>query len=336
MNALLDVRDLRVEFKLSGRRTAPLRAVDDVSFDVLPGETVGLVGESGSGKSTIGRAVLGLVDPTAGQITFDGARIDSAGTAERRRLARELQVVFQDPYNSLDPLRTIGHTLAEPLTAARLADGADARRIVSSVIERVGLPASVLDRKPREFSGGQRQRIAIARALVVNPRLIVCDEAISALDLSTQAQVLNLLDDLQDDLGVAYLFIAHDLTVVQHVSDRVLVLYRGQIMEAGPAAEVCADPQHPYSVALWTAAPVHDPVAQRAKRAAARAVAASASTSLRAETSHGCAFASRCPHVMDVCWTTRPAPVEVGARKVACHLFGPVMAQEVSDTTCAV
>ena len=323
MNPLLGVRDLRVEFKLPGRKAPPLRAVDDVTFDVLPGETVGLVGESGSGKTTIGRAVLGLIDPTAGQITFDGARIDSAGPAERRRLARELQAVFQDPYNSLDPLRTIGHTLAEPLNAAGIANGAEARSIVSAVIERVGLPASVLDRKPREFSGGQRQRIAIARALVVNPRLIVCDEAISALDLSTQAQVLNLLADLQDDLGVAYLFIAHDLTVVQHVSDRVIVLYRGQIMEAGPTAEVCANPKHPYSVALWTAAPVHDPVSQRAKRAEARTAAKSASTTMQTGASHGCAFAARCPHVMQMCWSTRPVAVEVGARKVACHLFGP-------------
>lgn len=324
--ALLTVNDVSVEFKLPGWRTPNLRAVDHVSFDVQAGETVGLVGESGSGKSTIGRSILGLINPVEGTIEFDGVRIDNASAATRRKLAQDVQVVFQDPYNSLDPLRTIGHTLTEPLRAAGLTGGDAARAKAASVVERVGLPIDALDRRPSEFSGGQRQRIAIARSLVVNPRLIVCDEAISALDLSTQAQVLNLLVDLQRDFEVAYLFIAHDLTVVRHVSDRVLVLYRGQIMESGLAASVCDDPRHPYSLALWAAAPVHDPAEQARKRIERQASVAGTVSATVTRADDGCPFAARCPHAVDVCRSTRPALVTVEDRKLACHMFDPTYA----------
>ena len=323
--SLLEVRDLQVTFRLPGRRTAPLHAVDHVDLDIQPGQSVGLVGESGSGKSTIGRSILGLIQPAGGTINFDGSPIVAASLDQRRRLGRQVQAVFQDPYNSLDPLRTIGHTLTEPLSALGIAKGRDAERIAVGVLAKVGMPAETMQRKPRQFSGGQRQRIAIARALVVSPRLIVCDEAISALDLSTQAQVLNLFVDLRNDLGVAYLFIAHDLTVVRHVSDRVVVLYRGQVMEAGSAAEVCDSPVHPYSRALWSAAPTLDPAGQRDKREVrtlAVREAASSTPSIPVD-QVGCPFAPRCPYVLDICHAQRPPVETVNGRSIACHVFGP-------------
>lgn len=264
---LLSIRDLRVSFPGKGLRARRTDVLTGVSLDIRRGETLGLVGESGSGKTTIGRAVLGLVPVASGTITFDGQRIDGASRSRRRQLARELQVVFQDPYTSLNPAMPVGATLAEPLIAQGVA-GAQAQRTIAELLDRVRLPRASVDRLPREFSGGQRQRIAIARALALSPRLVVCDEPVSALDLTTQEAVLELLTEIQDDTGVAYLFISHDLTVVRHLSHRVAVIHRGEIVEQGDTAEVTERPQHPYTRKLLLAAPVVDPVRQRERRLA--------------------------------------------------------------------
>lgn len=264
---LLSIDDLRVSFPGKGLRARRTEVLKGVSLDIRRGETLGLVGESGSGKTTIGRAVLGLVPVDSGTITFDGARIDAAGKRRRRALSRDIQVVFQDPYTSLNPSLTIGDTLAEPLIAQGIS-GDRARKQIVELLDRVKLPASSTSRLPREFSGGQRQRIAIARALALGPRLIVCDEAVSALDLTTQARVLDLLTEIQDDTGVSLLFISHDLTVVRHMSHRVAVIYRGEIVEQGETAAVTENPQNQYTRKLLLAAPVVDPVRQRARREA--------------------------------------------------------------------
>jgi ABC-type oligopeptide transport system ATPase subunit len=266
---LLDIHGLTIEYRRG--RHAVVRAVDGVSLQVQPGETVGLVGESGSGKSTLGNAVLGLVPVHRGAIFFDGKDITRARFRERRALSEHLQVVFQDPYSSLNPVRTIGQTLAEPLHVHRKLRRSEREGPIRAMLQRVGLPPEAADRYPAQFSGGQRQRIAIARALMVSPRLIICDEPVSGLDLSVQAQVLNLLFELQRDFGLSYLFISHDLAVVRHVSHRIIVLYRGQIMESGPANQVYEAPSHPYTQALLAAAPVPDPELQEARRAERRA-----------------------------------------------------------------
>jgi peptide/nickel transport system ATP-binding protein len=238
-----------------------------VSLQVGAGETLGLVGESGSGKTTIGRAVLGLVPPASGRISFDGREISQLSPRDRRALSADIQVVFQDPYTSLNPSMTIGDILSEPLIVQG-STARDARARVKTLLDQVELPADAVDRLPREFSGGQRQRVAIARALAPSPRLIVCDEPVSALDLSTQALVLDLFVSIQRETGVAYLFVSHDLAVVRHISHRVAVLYRGDLVETGPAAEVTSTPKHPYTQKLLLAAPVADPIEQRARRRA--------------------------------------------------------------------
>ncbi|MFL1377647.1 ABC transporter ATP-binding protein [Nocardiopsis protaetiae] len=264
--ALLEVRDLRVSFPGRTRRAARTEVLKGVSLDIRPGETLGLVGESGSGKSTIGRAVLGLVPVAGGTITFAGERIEHAGRRRRRALSREIQVVFQDPYTSLNPSLLIGDTLAEPL----IAQGTPARRArerVADLLDRVALPADAAHRLPREFSGGQRQRVAIARALAIEPRLIVCDEPVSALDLTTQRTVMDLLLDIQERTGVSYLFVSHDLSVVRALSHRVTVIHRGELVETGPAEQVTRTPEHPYTQRLLLSAPVTDPDRQRERRA---------------------------------------------------------------------
>ncbi|MEV5606215.1 ATP-binding cassette domain-containing protein [Streptomyces sp. NPDC052299] len=269
-DALLAVRDLRVSFPGKGRRAPETEVLKGVGLSVRPGETLGLVGESGSGKSTIGRAVLGLVPVRSGTITFDGERIEHAGPRRRRVLSRDLQVIFQDPYTSLNPSRTIGDTLAEPLigqgTAAR-----EARGRVAGLLDRVHLPSDAAGRLPREFSGGQRQRVAIARALALRPRLVICDEPVSALDLTTQRTVLDLLLEIQEATGVAYLFVSHDLAVVRFMSHRVSVIHRGEIVETGDAATVTSEPRHAYTRTLLLASPVADVAEQRRRRAAAGA-----------------------------------------------------------------
>lgn len=314
-SALLSVQGLSVRYPGSAKNASP--AVDDVSFRINPGETLGLVGESGSGKSTIGAAILGLASVTAGQIHFDGEDISQASARARRRLSQSIQVIFQDPYGSLNPSRTIGQILEEPLLAN--ADGSRARRRarVIEVLEKVGMDAAAARRYPGHFSGGQRQRIAIARALVGKPRLVVCDEAVSALDLSIQAQVLNLLIELQRDTNVSYLFISHDLAVVRHMCERLLVLYRGRTMEMGSADIVHATPDHPYSSALLGASPIPHPARQKEARQHAQ-------LTLRATRPHAsteaCPFANRCPLVQDICEQERPT-LEIGptGTSSACH-----------------
>ncbi|MDQ7879152.1 ATP-binding cassette domain-containing protein [Microbacterium sp. QXD-8] len=271
---LLDIKDLVVEYPGKGFRAQPFRALKGVSLDILPGETVGLVGESGSGKTTLGRAALGLAPVTEGSIQYEGKEIAHLKRQERRTLSSEIQVVFQDPYSSLNPSMTIEQILTEPLTAAGVA-GKEAKARVHDLLDQVGLPADARGRLPREFSGGQRQRVAIARALALRPRLIVCDEPVSALDLSTQARVLDLFIDIQDRTGVAYLFVTHDLAVVRHISHRVAVMYRGEIVESGDGERVTSQPEHPYTQRLFMAAPVPDPDKQEERRIARRALLAS-------------------------------------------------------------
>lgn len=260
---LLQVDDLVVDYRPS--RHSGFRALQDVSLHIGAGECVGLVGESGSGKSTLGKAILGLTEITAGTITFDGRDITHANRATRRRLASDIQVIFQDPYGSLSPTMTVEQILAEPLAAAR-TERSQARRVIADMLDRVRLPADALQRYPSEFSGGQRQRIAIARALVRGPRLVVCDEPVSALDLTTQATIVELLIDLQAAGDVSYLFVSHDLGVVRRISHRVSVLRRGQVLEAGPSEVVTAEPEHPYSQRLLLASPVADPTRQARRR----------------------------------------------------------------------
>jgi len=269
MSPLLDVKDLVVDYPVKGFRKPPFRALRGVSLDVQPGECVGLVGESGSGKTTLGRAVLGLAPVTSGSITFQDREIGRLGRAERRALASDLQVVFQDPYTSLNPSLTIEQILAEPLIVRKVGKQ-QARERVRELLDAVHLPSDAGRRLPREFSGGQRQRVAIARALALDPRLIVCDEPVSALDLSTQARVLDLVKEIQARTGVAYLFVSHDLDVVRHLSHRVAVMYRGEIVEWGASADVTVHPQHPYTQRLFLAAPVADPVKQEQRRAERR------------------------------------------------------------------
>ncbi|MGC9496457.1 ATP-binding cassette domain-containing protein [Streptomyces sp. WG7] len=278
---LLDVSELRVAYPGRGFRARPHEVLHGVSLSVRTGETLGLVGESGSGKTTIGRAVLGLAKPSGGRILFQDRDITHVPAKVRRTMARDIQVVFQDPYTSLNPSLTIGDILSEPLVVQG-ASVADARTRVLELLDQVGLPADASARLPREFSGGQRQRVAIARALAPRPRLIVCDEPVSALDLSTQTRVLDLFIDIQRRTGVAYLFVSHDLAVIRHVSHRVTVLYRGEVVETGPADRITTSPEHPYTRDLLLAAPVADPARQRERREKRRRLAALKSSESKA------------------------------------------------------
>ena len=315
--ALLETRGLAVQFKV--RHKAPFRAVDGVDLTIRRGETLGLVGESGSGKTTIAKAILGLVPAAEGVISFDGQDITRAGYSQRRRLSADLQAVFQDPFSQLNPTRTIGDTLAEPVRVHKKLGRAELRQRVHDMLSAVGLPASAADRYPSQFSGGQRQRIAIARALMLDPKLVVCDEPTSALDLSVQAQVLNLLADLQERIGVSYLLVSHDLAVVRLTADRVVVLYRGQIMEEGPAEVVCHAPFHPYTQMLLDAVPVPDVETQRQRRAA-RAGAPAVAVSGAGGAGSACPFAARCAHATIECRTVRPVrEVLASGAVVACH-----------------
>ena len=269
MTALLTVHDLRLRYPGKGFRASSPEVLRGVSLDIAPGETLGLVGESGSGKTTLGRAVLGLASPSSGTISFNGQDITHLAARARRPFARDIQVIFQDPYTSLNPAMQISDILSEPLIAQGTSP-LEARASVAKLIDRVGLPANSADRYPREFSGGQRQRVAIARALALKPRLIVCDEPVSALDLTTQARVLDLLIELQRSTGVAYLFITHDLSVVRHISHRVAVMYRGELVETGSTREVTMNPQTEYTRSLLLAAPTADPDRQRERRESRR------------------------------------------------------------------
>ena len=316
---VLSVEHLSVRYR-RGRRIS--NALDDVTFEVQAGETVGLVGESGSGKSTAAKAILGLAPVYAGFIYFFGTDIAHLPFKERRETYRQMQIVFQDPYNSLNPTRTIGDTLSEPMEAFGERDHTATRNRVYEMLERVHLPTSAANRYPWQFSGGQRQRIAIARALMLAPRLVILDEAVSSLDLSVQAQVLNLLQELQEASALSYVFISHDLGVVRHMCDRVVVLYRGRVMESGPALTVSGrGSAHPYTYTLNEAVPVPNPDAQQARRAAARSVTPLPSAMMKTRDEQ-CVFAPRCPWNQPRCWSERPLlrpayPDGV----VACHRY---------------
>ncbi|KPH98043.1 oligopeptide/dipeptide ABC transporter, ATPase subunit [Actinobacteria bacterium OK074] len=317
---LLDVKDLGVEYR-SGWRSTPNRAVDDVSLTVGRGEIVGLVGESGSGKSTVGRAILGLTAPARGTIHLGGQDITHRRAAERGDLSTGLQAVFQDPYASLNPARTIGRTLSEPLEVHGRFGAADARTRIEELLARVGLPADAIDRYPSAFSGGQRQRIAIARAISTDPALVICDEPTSALDVVTQARMLDLMTGLSRERGTAMLFIAHNLAVVAAIAQRVVVLYRGRVMETGTTRDVLCRPLHPYTRALIASSPVADPLRQRKRRAARKRADPVAGREGTGTAPQGCPFAPRCPHAVPTCRIRRPAVTLVDGRTVACHLF---------------
>jgi oligopeptide transport system ATP-binding protein len=266
---LLSVRDLKTHFPVKRgilqRTVGHVKAVDGVSFDLAPGETLGLVGESGCGKTTVGRTVLRLQPATGGEVVFDGKSVFQQSAADMRALRRQMQIIFQDPGGSLNPRMRVGRLVGEPLVVHGLATGDELRVRVEELLERCGLWKQAADRYPHEFSGGQRQRIGIARALAVQPRLIVCDEPTSALDVSIQSQILNLLDDLQDEFGLSYLFISHDMAVVHHVCDRIAVMFNGRIVEVGPRDQVIHDPQHDYTKALLSAVPEPDPRRERTR-----------------------------------------------------------------------
>jgi len=316
---LLSVQGLTVHFPTGGGRHAPVvRAVEDVSFEVPRRGIVGLVGESGSGKTTTGRALLRLFAPTAGRIVFDGTDITHLDARAMLPWRRRMQIVFQDPYASLNPRMTVAEILGEALDTHGLARGRREARIVE-LLERVGLNAEQRRRYPHEFSGGQRQRIGIARALAVEPDFIVADEPVSALDVSVQAQVLNLLQDLQRDLGLSMLFVAHDLAVVDYLCDEVVVMYLGRVMERGPTRQVYAAPRHPYTQALLSAAPVPDPRAPRTR------ILLRGEIPSPMDPPSGCVFRTRCPHATEACAAATPAAREVEpGHHVACVRLGEI------------
>ena len=316
---LLDVKNLKKYFNVGNKKI--LKAVDDISLQIYKGETLGLVGESGCGKSTFGRTVIHLYDPTDGTVTFDGTKIDkNLDTKQRHELCRRMQMIFQDPYASLNPRRKILDIVAEGIDAHGLAANKKERDAkVIELLETVGLQAEHADRFPHEFSGGQRQRVGIARALAVNPDFIVCDEPISALDVSIQAQVINLLEDIQKKEGISYLFIAHDLGMVKHISHRIGVMYLGHMVEIGESNDVYRRPLHPYSKALLSAEPIPDPKTARSRKR----ILLEGEIPSPIHPPKGCPFHTRCPYAMEECSQARPVTYDIEGRKVACFLYSP-------------
>ncbi|MEM7736056.1 MAG: oligopeptide/dipeptide ABC transporter ATP-binding protein [Deinococcota bacterium] len=307
---LLEVNDLRKWFPIKGgilsRTVANVKAVQDISFTVKPGEVVGLVGESGSGKTTAGRSILRLIEPTSGEVKFNGVDVTKLNKSQMREYRKEMQIIFQDPFASLNPRMTVGDIIGEALVIHKLAKGKAKEERVADLLERVGLSSSHMRRYPHEFSGGQRQRIGIARALAVDPKFIVADEPVSALDVSIQAQVVNLLQDLKEELGLTLLFIAHDLGVVEYISDRVVVMYLGKIMEVAPAKELYANPAHPYTEALLSAIPIPDPTLKRER------VILQGDIPSPINPPSGCVFRTRCPIAIDECAKVEPVLEAVG------------------------
>ncbi len=322
-DVILSVRGLKKHFPINSgfliqRQVGAVRAVDGISFDIYRGETLGLVGESGCGKSTAGRTILQLYKPTEGHVFFEGQDLAMLGPNAMRQMRRQMQIIFQDPFASLNPRMTVGNIISEPLAIHGLyPDKRERQEYVESLMQKVGLNPYFINRYPHEFSGGQRQRIGIARALALNPKFIVCDEPISALDVSIQAQVVNLLEDLQSELGLTYLFIAHDLSMVRHICDRVAVMYLGKIVEMGPTDEVYDNPLHPYTQALLSAVPVPDPASKESRQR----IIISGDLPSPARPPLGCNFNTRCPVVFEYCYhEPDPEFIEATPRHfVACH-----------------
>lgn len=296
---LVQIRGLTKHFPIAGSDDV-VRAVDGVSFDVRKGETLGLVGESGCGKTTVGRCIVRLIDATAGKIAFEGTDITGLRGEGLRSLRREMQIIFQDPYSSLNPRLSIRSIISEPLDIHKIGTRSERREMVADLLKRVGLDPKYADRYPHEFSGGQRQRIGIARALALKPKFIVCDEPVSALDVSVQAQVINLLEELQDEFGLTYLFISHGLAVVEHISDRVAVMYLGKIVEICPSEELYRDPLHPYTQALLSAIPIPDPTQKRER------IVLHGDVPTPVDPPSGCRFRTRCQFAIDECSSTMP------------------------------
>jgi oligopeptide transport system ATP-binding protein len=320
---LLRVEGLKKHFAINRgilirRQVGAIKAVDGVTFDVYSGETLGLVGESGCGKSTTGRTILQLYRSTAGNVFFEGINLADLKGDQLRRMRRRMQMLFQDPYASLNPRMTVGNIIGEPLEVHQVATGKERHNRVLELLALVGLNPYFVNRYPHEFSGGQRQRIGIARALALHPDFIICDEPISALDVSIQAQVVNLLEDLQEQLGLTYLFIAHDLSMVRHISDRIAVMYLGKIVELADRNDLYQDPQHPYTQALLSAVPIPDPVAD-AKR---KRIILEGDVPSPVNPPEGCNFNTRCPKAMDICYQKDPAFAEIAdGHYCACHLI---------------
>jgi oligopeptide transport system ATP-binding protein len=317
---LLQVTDLVKNFPITSgvlidREVGRVSAVDGVSLTVREGETLGLVGESGCGKSTLCRAILQLIEPTSGSVRFDGQELVGRSPRQLRPLRRQMQMIFQDPFASLNPRKRIGQIIGDPMQLHGLADGTDIKRRVQELLDRVGLQAEHYNRYPHEFSGGQRQRIGIARALALQPRLIIADEPVSALDVSVQAQIINLLEDLQREFGMAYVFVAHDLGVVRHVSDRVAVMYLGKIVEESDSASLYASPRHPYTHALLSAVPIPDP----RKNAARQRITLEGDVPSPTDPPPGCRFHTRCASATDICRRDEPLLFTDAGHAVACH-----------------
>lgn len=320
VNNILEVNDLRVYFPIKGdllpTTVGHVKAVDGINFDIKYGETLGLVGESGCGKSTTGRAILKLQEPHGGQIIFDGEDITKYSRREMKSVRKNMQLIFQDPYASLNPRITIGDAIEEVLKVHNFGDKVARESRIRQLLDYVGLNTSQLNRYPHEFSGGQRQRIVIARALAVDPKLLICDESVSALDVSIQSQILNLLEELQNELNITYLFISHDLSVVKHISNRIAVMYLGKIMEIADSEELFDNPSHPYTKALLSAIPVSDPTMRKE-----RLILEGDMPNL-VNPPMGCRFCTRCPDVMDICDSVEPEVIDLGGgHTVSCHLF---------------
>ncbi len=320
-NVLIEVRNLKKYFPIRkgvfSRTVGFVKAVDDVSFYVKRGETLGLVGESGCGKTTAGRCLLRLIEPTEGEVYFEGEPIRAMGGRRLRHYRQRMQIIFQDPYSSLNPRMTVAGIVGEGLAVHGVARGAERRKMVKEILERVGLSEAHINRYPHEFSGGQRQRIGIARAIALNPDFIVCDEAVSALDVSIQAQIINLLQGLQQELDLSYLFIAHDLAVVEHISQRVAVMYLGEIVETAPSVELYKNPLHPYTKALLSAIPVPDPTLDKKR------ILLEGDVPTPINPPPGCRFHTRCPYAMPGCKRYPPPVTDVGnEHTVRCFLVG--------------
>jgi len=319
--ALLQIRNLKKYFPVNqaflSRKQEDVKAVDGVTLDIEDGETLGLVGESGCGKSTLGRCVIRLIEPTSGEVIFDGSDITGYNGTEMREIRRKMQIIFQDPYSSLNPRMRIGDIIGEGMQIHNIATGNNLKVRVMELLDKVGLREEHYGRYPHEFSGGQRQRIGVARALAVNAKFIVADEAVSALDVSIQAQILNLLQDLQTEFKLTYFFISHDLRVVEHVSDRVAVMYLGKVVEIAPAAKIYSDSQHPYTRALLSAVPIPDP-SRKAER-----IVLEGDVPSPINPPPGCSFHPRCPFAEKICAEKEPQLAYDGGHGVSCHVFGP-------------